>query len=69
MLLDESASMVSVDDQYELLIQSRTSRMKMHIETYLQDEIIYHVQSEGKPEGNRHTMTDTMKENIFRLSL
>ncbi len=60
-LLDESASLVSVEDQYGLLIQSRS--IKMHIETYLHDEIIHHVQSEGEPEGNHHMMTDTMKEN------
>lgn len=37
----------------------------MHIETYLHDEIIHHVQSEGEPEGNRHMMTDTKKENTI----
>lgn len=65
MLLNESASLVSMEDQYGLLIQSRS--IKMHMETYLDDEIIHYVQSEGKPEGNRHMMTDTMKENTNPL--
>lgn len=37
----------------------------MHIETYLQDEIIHHVQSEGKPEGSCHMMTDIMKKKKY----